>query len=194
MVCLCGRMREFALAGGGPTLIHVETMRGCGHAHHHDDLYLGAPSGNPPGYVDRDLLEYWVRRIRFQPMRSTCSTSASTQRIWKPWHRKRMTRQTAHGATEAMPWPEPDSVRIGVTALTDADAHEDHLDRLRSGPRQPDHPLRWSRGTKVECDHRAAVDGPMPTPSSKRWWRSLIAMGTGPSSWARTWRSPAHSG
>ena len=34
--------REFALDGGGPTLIHVETMRGCGHAHHHDDLYLGS--------------------------------------------------------------------------------------------------------------------------------------------------------
>ena len=26
--------REFALEGGGPVLIHVETMRGCGHAHH----------------------------------------------------------------------------------------------------------------------------------------------------------------
>ena len=35
--------REFAMEGGGPTLIHVETMRGCGHAHHHDDLYLGLP-------------------------------------------------------------------------------------------------------------------------------------------------------
>ena len=33
--------REIALSGGGSTLIHVETMRGCGHAHHHDDLYLG---------------------------------------------------------------------------------------------------------------------------------------------------------
>ncbi|MDP6379550.1 MAG: hypothetical protein QF885_07865, partial [Candidatus Thalassarchaeaceae archaeon] len=33
--------------------------RGCGHAHHHDDLYLGAKSGNPPGYVDGDLLSYW---------------------------------------------------------------------------------------------------------------------------------------
>ncbi|DAC36578.1 MAG TPA: hypothetical protein D7H75_05350, partial [Candidatus Poseidoniales archaeon] len=31
--------REFASDGGGSTLIHVETMRGCGHAHHHDDLY-----------------------------------------------------------------------------------------------------------------------------------------------------------
>ena len=51
--------REFALEGGGPTLIHVETMRGCGHAHHHDDLYLGSETGTPPGYVDRDLLDYW---------------------------------------------------------------------------------------------------------------------------------------
>ena len=51
--------REIAVSGGGSTLIHVETMRGCGHAHHHDDLYLGSPSGNPPGYVDRELLEYW---------------------------------------------------------------------------------------------------------------------------------------
>ena len=51
--------REFSLEGGGPTLIHVETMRGCGHAHHHDDLYLGSQSGTPPGYVDKDLLSYW---------------------------------------------------------------------------------------------------------------------------------------
>ena len=28
--------KEFSSAGGGATLIHVETMRGCGHAHHHD--------------------------------------------------------------------------------------------------------------------------------------------------------------
>ena len=54
--------REFSMDGGGATLIHVETMRGCGHAHHHDDLYLGAESGNPPGYVDRELLEYWAAK------------------------------------------------------------------------------------------------------------------------------------
>ena len=39
--------REFGLEGGGPTMIHVETMRGCGHAHHHDDLYLGSETGTP---------------------------------------------------------------------------------------------------------------------------------------------------
>ena len=54
--------REFAMAGCGATLIHVETMRGCGHAHPHDDLYLGSSSGNPPGYVDRDLLRYWSEK------------------------------------------------------------------------------------------------------------------------------------
>ena len=32
----------------GGCIVHVETMRGCGHAHHHDDLYLGAENGNPP--------------------------------------------------------------------------------------------------------------------------------------------------
>ena len=51
--------REFTMNGGGPTLIHIETMRGCGHAHHHDDLYLGSETGTPPGYVDKDLIEYW---------------------------------------------------------------------------------------------------------------------------------------
>ena len=54
--------REFATDGCGATLIHVETMRGCGHAHHHDDLYLGAASGNPPRYVDRELLRYWSEK------------------------------------------------------------------------------------------------------------------------------------
>ena len=53
---MCQRIR---FGRGGPTLIHVETMRGCGHAHHHDDLYLGSESGTPPGYVDRSLLDYW---------------------------------------------------------------------------------------------------------------------------------------
>lgn len=148
--------REFALAGGGPTLIHVETMRGCGHAHHHDDLYLGAPSGNPPGYVDRDLLEYWAAKdpiptheehllhLGVDPEDLEALASEANDEADSAW-----------AATEAMPWPEPDSVRIGVTALTDADAHEDHLDRLRSGPRQPDHPAplepgerRWNATTE----------------------------------------------
>ena len=43
-------------------MIHVETMRGCGHAHHHDDLYLGSETGTPPGYVDRDLLNIGRQR------------------------------------------------------------------------------------------------------------------------------------
>ena len=30
-------------------------MRKCGHTHHHVNLYLGSPSGNPPGYVDGEL-------------------------------------------------------------------------------------------------------------------------------------------
>ena len=64
--------REYALDGGGATLIHVETMRGCGHAHHHDDLYLGSVTGNPPGYVGRDLLKYWAEKDPLPNHREYC--------------------------------------------------------------------------------------------------------------------------
>ena len=117
--------REFALAGGGPTLIHVETMRGCGHAHHHDDLYLGAPSGNPPGYVDRDLLEYWAAKDPIPTHEEhLLHLGVDAEDLEALASEANDEADSAWAATEAMPWPEPDSVRIGVTALTDADAHE----------------------------------------------------------------------
>ena len=47
-------------------------MRGCGHAHHHDDLYLGSASGNPPGYVGRDLLTYWAEKDPLPNHRQQC--------------------------------------------------------------------------------------------------------------------------
>ena len=84
--------REFSMAGGGPTLIHVETMRGCGHAHHHDDLYLGNPSGTPPGYVDRELLDTGRPRTRF-PLIVRCSWRwewmKPTLTPWR-WRRRRL--------------------------------------------------------------------------------------------------------
>ena len=77
--------REFSMAGGGPTLIHVETMRGCGHAHHHDDLYLGNPSETPPGYVI-ETFAYW--EAKFCLRIGCCSKSwvlrMNCLRPWKP--------------------------------------------------------------------------------------------------------------
>ena len=123
--------REFAMEDGGPVLIHVETMRGCGHAHHHDDLYLGSPSGTPPGYVDKDLLAYWeakdplpTHRKLLRSMGIEESTLAEMEAEEKAYVEQGRTDM------EAMPWPEGDSVRYGVTTLHDADSHAMQSDRL----------------------------------------------------------------
>ena len=120
--------REIAVSGGGSTLIHVETMRGCGHAHHHDDLYLGSPSGNPPGYVDRELLDYWsnkdpVPNHREYLIRNGCSEKLLV-RIES--EEKRMV-DDCRKEMESMPWPEGHSVGEGVTSLTDARSHTQQI-------------------------------------------------------------------
>ncbi len=134
--------REFARGGGGATLIHVETMRGCGHAHHHDDLYLGASSGNPPGYVDRDLLSYWAKKDPLPNHRELLiqlgSNEASIARMEKS--EEEMV-EGARRAVEEMEWPEGHSVTRGVTSLHDAPSHEQQLLRIDSGSGGGDSPL-----------------------------------------------------
>ena len=125
--------REFALEGGGPVLIHVETMRGCGHAHHHDDLYLGAQSGNPPGYADKELLKYWEEKdplpnhrkllISMGVEENTLSTMENEEQAYVDSAREEM---------EGMPWPLGDTVRMGITSLHDADSHHMQLERLQN--------------------------------------------------------------
>ena len=123
--------REFALGGGGPVLIHVETMRGCGHAHHHDDLYLGSPSGNPPGYADKDLLAYWEAKDPLPTHRNLLlSMGIKEGTLAEMEEEEKAFVQEGRAAMEAMPWPEGDSVRHGVTSIHDADSHAMQLDRL----------------------------------------------------------------
>ncbi|MDA0716183.1 MAG: thiamine pyrophosphate-dependent enzyme [archaeon] len=125
--------REYALSGGGPTLIHVETMRGCGHAHHHDDLYLGNESGTPPGYVDRELLSYWEAKDPIPNHRSLLLQlgvkDEALQAIEKEEHEAV---QQAHQSLLAMEWPQPETVTKGVTTIHDADTHDMHLARIQS--------------------------------------------------------------
>ena len=123
--------REFSLNGGGPTLIHVETMRGCGHAHHHDDLYLGNPSGTPPGYVDRDLLAYWEAKDPLPTHRTLLlNLGVDIEALQTMEDEEASTVDAARQTLEAMPWPEPHTVTKGVTSLHDADTHDDHLRRI----------------------------------------------------------------
>ena len=123
--------REFSMSGGGPTLIHVETMRGCGHAHHHDDLYLGAPSGTPPGYVDRDLLSYWEAKDPIPTHRDLLiSLGISEDELAEMEAEESDLVDAARAHVESMDWADPKTVTKGVTSLHDADTHEDHLIRL----------------------------------------------------------------
>ena len=123
--------REFSMSGGGPTLIHVETMRGCGHAHHHDDLYLGAPSGTPPGYVDRDLLSYWEAKDPIPTHRELLISLGITEDELAEMEAEESDLvDAAREHVESMDWADPKTVTKGVTSLHDADTHEDHLVRL----------------------------------------------------------------
>lgn len=123
--------REFALEGGGPTLIHVETMRGCGHAHHHDDLYLGNPSGTPPGYVDRELLAYWEAKDPLPTHRELLiDLGVEEETLAAMEQEENDAVEEARKALLEMAWPEPETVTKGVTSLNDADTHSDHLSRL----------------------------------------------------------------
>jgi 2-oxoisovalerate dehydrogenase E1 component len=130
--------REFAMAGGGPTLIHVETMRGCGHAHHHDDLYLGNPSGTPAGYVDRELLEYWEAKDPLPTHRALLVGMGVDETVLEDMEQEEQNAvDDAHHTLLEMEWPKPETVTKGVTSLHDADTHQDHLDRLVGRNEQP---------------------------------------------------------
>ena len=126
--------REYALDGGGATLIHVETMRGCGHAHHHDDLYLGSPTGNPPGYVDRDLLKYWSEKDPLPTHREYCITlGASEKEITSMEKEEQKYVDDARKEMEKMPWPEGNSVTQGITSMHDAESHTQQYERFEKG-------------------------------------------------------------
>ena len=124
--------REFAMEGGGPTLIHVETMRGCGHAHHHDDLYLGNESGTPPGYVDRELLAYWEAKDPI-PTHHQLLLDLGVDEIAlsnMEEEEQALVDQAFNDVTE-MEWPDPLTVTKGVTTLNDAETHLDRFNRLQ---------------------------------------------------------------
>ena len=123
--------REFASDGGGSTLIHVETMRGCGHAHHHDDLYLGSSSGNPPGYVDRGLLGYWADKDPLPNHRELLIRLGCDEGILEQMEAEEQALADAsRKEMEDMEWPEGNSVTKGVTSLHDASSHSEQFSRF----------------------------------------------------------------
>jgi 2-oxoisovalerate dehydrogenase E1 component len=134
--------REFATTGGGATLIHVETMRGCGHAHHHDDLYLGAASGNPPGYVDRGLLSYWADKDPIPNHRELLiHLGASEGALVEMAAEEEALVEAARVDLEKIAWPVGHSVTKGVTSLHDAPSHAQQLERMQDKGGHGESPL-----------------------------------------------------
>ena len=134
--------REFASDGGGSTLIHVETMRGCGHAHHHDDLYLGASSGNPPGYVDRELLSYWADKDPLPNHRELLLQMGCDEGVLEQMEAEEQAlADSSRKEMEEMPWPEGHSVTKGITSLHDASSHSEQFSRLDGGRKVSEAPL-----------------------------------------------------
>ena len=120
--------------GGGPTLIHVETMRGCGHAHHHDDLYLGNESGTPPGYVDRELLAYWEAKDPIPTHRQLLRDLGLEESVLLAMEQHEQDESDAALASlHSMAWPEPETVVKGVTTFGDAETHSQRFSRLSNG-------------------------------------------------------------
>jgi len=134
--------REIALSGGGSTLIHVETMRGCGHAHHHDDLYLGSVSGNPPGYVDRELLSYWSDKDPLPNHREFLIRNGCSERSLSLIEdEEREMVMLCREEMEGMAWPEGHSVGKGVTSRIDARSHSQQISDLNMDSEQTESPL-----------------------------------------------------
>ncbi len=123
--------REYSMHGGGPTLIHVETMRGCGHAHHHDDLYLGSDSGTPPGYVNRELLDYWAAKDPIATHRQLLvDLGVKLDDLDTIENEEKKLVEDDKNSLIEMEWPNPETVTKGVTSISDAETHQDHLNRL----------------------------------------------------------------
>ena len=161
--------REYSMAGGGPTLIHVETMRGCGHAHHHDDLYLGNPSGTPAGYVDRDLLSYWEAKDPIPTHRALLVDMGVDEAILEAMETEESEAvEAAKNELIEMAWPEPETVTKGITTLHDADTHADHLKRYsgQEAPGAVDAPLAvgeraWAYAEKGGWTYARAIQQAM---------------------------------
>ena len=152
--------RELAVSGCGGCIVHVETMRGCGHAHHHDDLYLGAENGNPPGYVGEELMQYWSKKEPIENHERLLRELGVGSRLLKSIvDEEEASCAEARLTVESMKWPEPESVVIGTSKLTNARTHHQQikdLEGMKPVPSQSDiRPMKFEAASNAWTFSRA---------------------------------------
>jgi len=162
---------ERARGGLGPTLIEVETLRMCGHAHHDDMLYLGRdshPSWDYPHpaeqcYVDRAAYAYWAPRDPI-PTYAARLEAAGVLRRGELDGLKReaemLVEEQARAVVDAR-WPDANRTGAGVWAGETPRVHREPLDpqiRLASGS---DTSLPLDPGAPFDAKGRTLLDGVM---------------------------------
>ena len=144
---------ERARAGQGPSLIETVNMRMCGHAHHDDMLYLGRdpqtgweypplPRDGSPGYVDRQLYEYWLPRdpiARYGERLEARGVIMAGDLARFKREAEELVEKEARAVIDA-PWPDPASAGAGVFANEASRTHIEVLDpAIRFGAGAPWH-------------------------------------------------------
>jgi 2-oxoisovalerate dehydrogenase E1 component len=178
---------ERARSGDGPALIELVSFRMCGHAHHDDMLYLGRdphPSweypqigpGGDPGYVDRELYQYWATR---DPI-PTYARRLEAEGLITPADLERFKSEAeaiVEGEARAVvdaPWPDPAAAGRGVFAREAPRGHIEVLDpevrfvTPRPGPFGPGSPA-GPEGPALQLD-----PGPPFDPSGQTFLDAIM--------------------
>ena len=94
-------------------------------------MYLGAASGNPPGYVDRELLTYWAEKDPVPNHRELLVQSGCDEKALDAMEaEEQSSADAAREEMEGMPWPEGYTVTKGITSLHDAASHTEQYERF----------------------------------------------------------------
>lgn len=120
--------REYALwEHGGPVLIGIEAMRGCGHAHHDDERYRKVEGDKVSGYADMDAYENWAKRepLTSYPAALIERGELSAEKLEALDKAARALARKRRREVEESPWAEAEGLGHGVTQTEDALNHQE---------------------------------------------------------------------
>lgn len=127
--------RDFALwEHGGPVLIGVEAMRGCGHAHHDDERYRKVDGDKVTGYADMEAYENWSTRepLTSYPKKLIARGELSQDEFDALDTEARKVAHKRRSEVENSPWAETEALGQGVCPDEDAPSHQEIATQRRA--------------------------------------------------------------
>ncbi len=167
-------------------------MRGCGHAHHHDDLYLGSSTGTTAGYANDELLSYWEAKDLVPNHRALLlSLGVEEASLVAIEEEEQAGVDDALRALDAMPWPDTRSRRASQACM------------MQNRTKRTSHGFQGGDPSRCQSTHRFWSVRAGRTPNTaggptharfNRPWRTLRTVWDNrPFSLARTWKWPVRS-